>query len=285
MRKCAITGASLPAFFLQSFTLRAHPETQMPFFVPTGLESKVPDPTQPVKREIAPRVGPSAYVLARQKLFQELLRPSSVHYMGYKKLLRMSDHAHNGLGKVLNGAIWRSDMDVVVLQMMRRRIVETLIHFAGFAEDGSRKYIVKCDHWTEAKEYPHRGCLIYLGPPEGSSEASSLDHEVPRFSILGGEKGLPVYDFREILGEKHLAGLRRKSGYFQSGSLFLLNKQATNNVQLLVWKLQGYLVPEGMEDGDDAQHSLPQDRHTKFGSEQTGPPLRTMSTPPHHRQQ
>jgi hypothetical protein len=64
---------------------------------------------------------------------------------------------------------------------------------------------------------------------------------------------LAVHNLRELLGEEHVRKLREGSELLRDGSLFLLGRQATVNLQMLLWKLQGYLVweqPQGTPDAD-----------------------------------
>ena len=259
MRRCPVTKTTLPSFFLQKLTLRSHPETGAPYFVPGGLDSKVPtdagDETLGAAEGKKPQSGPSGYILSRQRLLQELQRPNSVHSKGYKNLLRMSDHGHTNLGSVLNHATWRSDMDLVVLEMMRRRAAEGLAYFARMVETESRDYIVRCERWDDVKSHKHKGCLLYLGPPKGTLSEPGLDSVPPRLSTMDAGHQLVVHNLRDLLGEEHVSRLRQGSKLFREGSLFLLAKQATVNLQLLLWKLQGYMGSQGFKDTEEAKPS------------------------------
>lgn len=203
------------------------------------------------------RTGPSAYVLSRQKLLQEIQRPQSQYHNDHKRLLRMSDHGQAQLGPVLNRAVWAKDMDKIVLELMRRRAVEALLHFASMVEKQGRKYIVRCERFSDAKSLKHRGCLLYLGRQEeastASSESSSSESDPefvpPRLSTMDIEgvrfgRKLAVHNLQILLGEEHVSRLRTGSELLRSGSLFLLGRQATVKLQMLLWKLQGYMVWE-----------------------------------------
>lgn len=325
VRKCPITGVALPSFFLQRFNLIAHPETQTPWFVPHGLETKVPaasmmheskateatqpmpdpatpttaepeaseaahpgsepaespsleterDPPAPVEEDLKEdkataqaedleKIGPAAYTLSRQQLLQELQRDKSPYFRGQKRLLRMSQYGQSKSGSsLLNDANWRRDMDTVLLEIMRRRVVEGLCHFARLVEGLERHYLIKCKHWDDVKELNHRGCLLYLGSPDNSTSLESASEYVPpRLSTMDmgpvkfGAK-LTVHNLRELLGEKHLGRLRQQSELLQDGSLYLLGRQATVSLQMLLWKLQGYMAWEKQQgttnpDGDAA---------------------------------
>ncbi|KAK3297203.1 uncharacterized protein B0H64DRAFT_416391 [Chaetomium fimeti] len=321
VRKCPLTGVALPAFFLQRFNLIAHPETNVPWFVPDNLETKVPaaptvaepetvgpgsepathttaepeasetvhpepepaeppspeaaqDPPESAEAELkadksaaqtedADKTGPGAYTLASQRLLQELQRDKSPYFRGQKRLLRMSQYGQSKSGTLLNQANWRSDMDTVLLEIMRRRVVERLCYFSNMVTGSERKYLTKCEPWNNVKDRKHRGCLLYLGPPDGnpSSEPAS-EYVPPRLSTMDmgpvrfGAK-LAVHNLRELLGEKHLSELRQQE-LLQDGSLYLLGRKATVPLQMLLWKLQGYMAwgeqaDTAKADGDSAQ--------------------------------
>ncbi|KAK4100144.1 hypothetical protein N658DRAFT_497611 [Parathielavia hyrcaniae] len=271
VRRCPITDTSLPSFFLERFNLVSHPDTGKPWFLPDhvnklraaedGLSKRdqaEPEadstPQEPpedgqerAKGSKGVPKGPSAYVLSRQTLLRELQTPRSPYFRHQQKLLRMSDHGQARLTAALNAANWHTDMDMVLLELLRRRAVEGLRHFANMVEDQGRKYIVKCEGWAGVKGHVHRGCLLYLGPPEESSSEPRPEHVPPRLSTIDVgpcryNSTLAVHNLRDLLGEEHLGRLRRHSELLRDGSLFMLGRQATVNLHLLLWKLQGYMA-------------------------------------------
>jgi hypothetical protein len=313
VRKCTITSTSLPSFFLQRFNLFSHPKTERPWFVPHGLDTKIPSPDKTVETDLAGesqaelepgnlaqeapegaqaaeeaaapsdktpkagKMGPSAYVLSRQELLQEFHRSGSAYFKGQMRLLRMNDRGQSRITAVLNNATWRHDMDAVLLELTRRRVVEGLCHFAKMVQQQDRAYIVKCERWTDAPTLNHRGCLLYLGPPEGTPTEADNEYIPPRQSTMDmgnvrfGSK-LAVHNLRELLGEEHVGRLRQESELLRDGSLFLLGRQATVNLQMLMWKLQGYMEweegqaasyadasPDGQRNGDGRHRQ--NDRH------------------------
>jgi hypothetical protein len=231
-----------------------------------------------------------------------LQRSSSVYYNNEKKLLRMGDHGYGNLTSVLNKAHWRRNMDVVVLELMRRRITEGLAHFANVSYVENRDYVVECGAWEKTRLQRPGACILYLAPSEESSSAETPSEEMssesalvhyaydssvpPRFSTirahqfgfaprespqLHGEGTLPeeaqselghndvrpggrrddsrepflvVHDLSLLLGGEHVQWLREECKLFQDGALFLLHKQATVNLRMLLWKLEGYMAPK-----------------------------------------
>jgi hypothetical protein len=172
----------------------------------------------------------------------------------------MSDHGQSRLSNALNKANWRSDMDSVILELMRRRTVEGLIHFARLVKEEDREYIVECELWTDVKGLKHKGCLMYFGPPEGDSLESGTEFVPPRLSTMdfdGTKFGtkLVVHNMPILLGEEHLNRLRQESELLRDGSLYMLGRQATLDLQRLLWKLQGYMSweePAALEESTEA---------------------------------
>ncbi|KAL2152344.1 hypothetical protein VTH82DRAFT_5528 [Thermothelomyces myriococcoides] len=205
--------------------------------------------------------GPSAYTISSQRLLQELQREKSPYFKLHKKLMRMSDHGNSRLGSLISAATWRSDMDAVVLELLRRRIVEGLCHFSNMTEKAGRKYVVKCERWDDVKNLKHRGCLLYLGPPEESSSGSAPGYVPPRLAAMDmgpvkfGSK-LAVHNLPELLGKEHVSQLRQGSTLLRDGSLYLLGRRATVNLQMMLWKLQGYMAwetPQSTSNKDDSK--------------------------------
>jgi len=147
------------------------------------------------------------------------------------------------LRQTLNSARWRSDMDSALLDIMRKRIVERLLEAATSVEQQGRKYIQPCS-WDNVAEFNHLGCLVYLGRTEGSS-ADSEKADLPRLSALTAGKRydwkVAVHDLRVLLGDEYISHLKEQSALFRGGSLFLLGRTATQPLQVLLWKLQGYI--------------------------------------------
>ncbi len=183
MRRCPVTATTLPSFFLQRFTLRPHPGTGAVWVVPSGYETKVPGMATDTT---GLQTGPGAYILSRQRLLQDFQRQSSVYFNQEKKLFRMSDHGHNDLGAVLNKSHWLSDMDNAVLELMRRRITEDLVHYAQVGEVKRREgkeYVVRRDSWEKVR--PMRSAsIVYLGPTEPASSETIPPEEMPSESAL-----------------------------------------------------------------------------------------------------
>ncbi|KAK0735419.1 hypothetical protein B0T21DRAFT_186211 [Apiosordaria backusii] len=255
VRSCDVTGTALPKFFMQRFKLVQHPTTDTTWWMPQDLESKVPkegEETQPVTE----LPGPSAYTLNSRLFLQEFVKQKGVYSSSPKKLLRATDSGSGRLASSLNEARWREDMDRYLLETMRKRVYEGLLHAAHMAEQGGedgrpRKYVTKVESWEVVNELKHRQCVLFFGPPEGASfnpTMASVPSPISTMAIKGSKFGakLAVHDMRAVMGKEYLARLRQESELLRDGSLYLLRGQATMRLHMLIWKLQGYFA--GWED-------------------------------------
>ncbi|KAH8888796.1 hypothetical protein GQ53DRAFT_653494 [Thozetella sp. PMI_491] len=194
-------------------------------------------------------VGPKNYTLARQDLLKAFQITGSGYWAGHKRLFRM--HRSPQLASALSPAIWRTDMDTFVLELMRRRIAEHLLHYASQAEDKKGGLLIRCDSYDDARAVDQRGCLVWLGPSGAASKdnpnGAALDAQ-SRLATMRIDNGrlsskLAVHNLRILLGEEHVQRLRENSRLFREGSLFLLHgRRATLGLQSKLWKLQGYMV-------------------------------------------
>ncbi len=140
-------------------------------------------------------------------------------------------------------------MDSFIVELMRRRIVEQLLYYAELTKTGDRKYLVSCENYDKVKELKHRGCLLWCGQDklDSASVSSHISPTAPpRLSTIGIKgvrlsQRLAVHNLAMLLGEDHLDRLREGSLTFREGSLFLLCRRRTVDVQMKLWKLQGYL--------------------------------------------
>ena len=262
---CSMTKVPLPRYFLQDFNPIAHPETGAPWYLPRSLTSpytKVAREEDPQsengeggveaeagigekrKEEVTlreegkgtPTIGPRVYTLARKDLLRQMRR-GSPHKRFPSERLRKYKESNNVIGK----AQWRADMDDFILELMRRRVVESLIHLGGL----KRGYLVGCDGWEDAMAKPQVGMLLWTGRKEGGTQ------EPPEFATLfktkEGQRKVPVHNLRTLLGPKKLDELRAKfsNGIIDRPLLAVKHKNATVALQLKLWKLQGYLAEYG----------------------------------------
>jgi hypothetical protein len=289
LRRCQLTQVSLPSFFLQDFSLMAHPETRKPWYVPRSLTNKyVPTRLQKqaelgweageeleMKGErqsnsqserigggYTPKIGYSTYTLS-SKFALRAMKESR----GYAKKLSsryikeavqrgmpatgITAHAFQFIQdryrqaraafKVVITAGWRNDMDELVLDLMRRRTFEDLVHVTEL----KRGYVVGCKGWEDGMAKPQVGAFLWTG---GNGDIE-MDFP-PEFATLDintkvdKTRKVPVHNLRTLLGKGKLAELREKfpTGIFENEVVVLKHKKTTVNLEMRLWKLQGYLA-------------------------------------------
>ncbi|CCC10169.1 hypothetical protein SMACR_02746 [Sordaria macrospora] len=263
LRACTATEVLLPKPFLQKFNLLRHPETDEPWFVPADLAPHgAPDPAKKRDQEL----GPSAYTLANQALLQDFVIRGSPYYGSNRKMLRRNAQNRTGLTDVLNRAVWREDMDSLVLKLMRRRIVDELLYLTGKCTGSlRRKYLTPLrGGYEEAKERKLRGALVYVGGAPGKGMGMGMGTMRPpqRVSTLDikGERyntRLPVYDATVLLGEEELKRLvDEETGFWRQAQLFAVGREATTELQIKLWKLEGYMAKGKLLSPEDREREL-----------------------------
>lgn len=201
-------------------------------------------------------LGPSAYLLARQDLIRALSDPKTG--MNERRLLGSS----NLRTRVAGQTVWRADMDVTVLDLMRRGILSDLQYLARLCDENDRYYITRCFGWADVK-FKHRGAVLWFEHPKPEDSADPADVAITEAAIAAAEPGpyatfdvesithenyprkeiVPVHNLPRLLGEDYAALLRRDAKVFSGGGdIFMLAGRRTGEVQKKLWKLQGYLV-------------------------------------------
>ena len=275
-RLCCATRLHLPRFFLQDFSIVSHPETGKPWWVspslapaqqqglPTAQAGKKLDRNAPASSQgPATRAsnnkkvaGPTGYALSRQAFFKEFRKDSRhVYSNAHRRNLLRPSCSSQAFSNVLSTSVWRDDMDTFLLELMRRRIVEGLLYLSGLCEQ-ERKYLVRCKDWEDVQNHKHVGCVLWLSEPVSATEGSSprpvppTEHgrtEPGQLATMDVKEGqfdtkLTVHNLKYLLGDEHLEGLRSKSAILSQGSIVLLCRKRTIQLQLRLWKLQGYLA-------------------------------------------
>ncbi|KAF7948928.1 hypothetical protein EAE96_008108 [Botrytis aclada] len=258
VRQCTATQLSLPKFFLQDFTIMAHPTTSAPWHVPRSLSphsSKVESSEQNTFH--TPSLGSTTYVAMRQPLLQSFFKTKSGYTGLYKKFGLMQAKSTARKHVVLQ-ATWRSDMDTFLLELMRRRTADLLEYLCQ-----KKHYIHKCAHWEEVEFSQQTGCVLWMGQKLASSEEEKQgreqeqEQEVPpgEFETKrigpGGRKVVPVFNLRTMMGKQWIEKIREGNRIFGNQILVVKHTNPTKEIQMRLWKLQGYVATYGgMPDGD-----------------------------------
>lgn len=253
IRACAVTKVHLPSFFLTNFKSVRNPEAENNWLVPT--EVSLTDDGRQVREEIP---GPGVHLLCQQQLYREFFVKGS-KYSG--SLDRLASKLSRPRRKILGPKfpVWREDMDSYLLRLLRRQATQCLIRLAGMVETADRNYILKAGSWEDAKQRIHIGCVLYLGPlPQATDEditESTAPGLVPpparlcnlRLEEKGPGTRVPIHDLRLLLGERNVARLRRRKALFRDGELFVVKGVRTGNLQMQLWRLQGYMATQETE--------------------------------------
>jgi hypothetical protein len=237
----------MPKFFLQQFRLVTHPETDETWWMAQNLKKRESPAEDEANNTLAAGktarepTGPSVYTLSRRDLLDALIPKRSPYANGHKGFMHRSiSSSSSPISGHLNKAVWRHDMGPFLLEIMRRRVVEQLLYFADKVENADRRYLIRCESWDEVKQYNHRGCMLYFGGPIGTDTTA-----IPQLSTMSIKKRyngtLAVHNMQDLLTEEHIQRLRTESPVLRDGPLLLLGRRPTLDLQLLLWKLQGYV--------------------------------------------
>ncbi|KAM5356580.1 hypothetical protein ACJ41O_003226 [Fusarium nematophilum] len=202
---------------------------------PTALDATQETPA----KRIRPRRAPiTAYMLARKTVLD------ITGGRGDRPLAKLTAFRHGmaSPNKKKVARVWRADMGDVVLQMMRSKAVEALIHRGNRSESPKFKFIRPCVDWDEAKKAETGGCVLWL-PKESTGTTASY----ATLDVEGSNYGakMAVHDLKWLLGEEEVQRLRDGAGLFRDQELLVLRhwkSQSARSLHLLLWRLQGYLA-------------------------------------------
>jgi hypothetical protein len=198
----------------------------------------------------SPSLGPRAYTLARKALVEGFSKGGFLEkgrYLATAAGTRPRDRPV--LRRIVEGARVRSDMDSLMLELMRRRVVEEFEYLVPL-----KAYIRACKGWDDAtKSSRQPGALLWTGPiRSGELEEEPADDKEarirgpPEFATLkiGTVKSrkVPVHNLETLLGKDHLQRLKEKCPLFDAEILMVRHKNVTVDIQLKLWRLQGYLA-------------------------------------------
>ncbi|EDN97580.1 hypothetical protein SS1G_12433 [Sclerotinia sclerotiorum 1980 UF-70] len=275
VRQCSATQISLPSFFLQDFTLMSHPTTSDPWHVPRSLSSHSSSLKSSSSEESSvynPSLGSTTYVAMRQPLFQSFFKKGS-GYTGIYKKFGIVNARSVARKHVTLQALWRSDMDTFLLELMRRRTVELLEYLCS----RDNRYIHKCETWERVEYSEQVGCVLWMGQKvvsgEGQqAEEQEYEQETPpgEFETKrigpGGRKVVPVFNLRTMMGKDWIQKMREGNRIFENQILVVKHKNATKEVQMRLWKLQGYLASYGGMSDEVVPVKVQRSKKTDFKS-------------------
>lgn len=233
---------------------------------PVSAELEPPSSSPPEARSSpSPSLGPGVHTLSRQALLLSMQRPQSGWNFPAWKYFSNGDFKGSAIArKVRDRASWRADMDTFVLELHRRRVVEGLVYLI----QRKRGYVAGCVDWEDAKMAGRQqGVILWTGNKSnevGEEHMGAEDEEesTAHYSGLGGPPAfatltigknkphmVPVHNLAMLLGPNHLEDLMRKCPIFNREVLIVRDRKVTVDLQMKLWKLQGYLAFPEIHDG------------------------------------
>ncbi|KAI1138351.1 hypothetical protein F5Y05DRAFT_36718 [Hypoxylon sp. FL0543] len=191
--------------------------------------------------------GPAAWILARQDLISSFTVKDSGLKYGPQRLTGIFPR-YRHLAKTV---IWRQDMDTYILDLMRRDIINDLLYLSKLCTENGRYYVVKCWGWNDV-QYKHKGAVLWFGEPDEDADSNQTRNQPGPFATFEYQKtdiqGQPltetvvVHNISMLLGSEQAKYIKDEAAALKDGSIFMLAGRRTTNLQLKLWKLQGYLA-------------------------------------------
>ncbi|KAI1266672.1 hypothetical protein F5Y18DRAFT_416456 [Xylariaceae sp. FL1019] len=209
-------------------------------------EAQRPEPTQEALLPHPGQIrGPKAYVLSRQALISAVGKKNSGYGSLQYSLFGPSDTPYKRFG---SKAVWREDMNEFIISHMRHGIAKDLAYLSKLCVEQKRYYIVKCFGWNDVK-FKRKGALIWFGDigPEDSPKGAGKPPSQFASHVMDTDPPatVAVHNMRFLLGDDMAKKVQDESAVLRDGNLFMLTGRRTNDLLLRLWKLQGYMSPQG----------------------------------------
>lgn len=247
LRYCPITMTRQPRYFLQEYDIVRHPETNEGWFAPTNAAFKHSQRNTEIKRAAAAgspappdsRAGADEHT-PRVKCYTAS-QQSILDAVEQKKGLRgtlLAMRRGMAMRAETNAPVWRSNMGGLVLQTIRKEIVDALVLRAGVKDNF---YVEPCDKWEDIRDVDRRGCILWF-PADNETGA----RQYATYDIPGAKYGskMVVHNLPWMLGEEEVVRLRSESPMFKDNNLLVLKTWRSKTVKelhMLLWRLHGYL--------------------------------------------
>ena len=253
IRQCTASKIRFPSFFLQDFNLITHHETGQPWWVPRSLvwdELVGSQQTDLASDEQVNTQAEGEKSTAPGEEVHQATTPKSsfvVKKSSYEKHpKRLFGGSSSRYTRFSYEAVWREDMDSVVLERLQQGIIKDLLYLSRLCSEDKRHYIVKCHGWDDV-QYKHEGAVLWFGVSSEHGEAISTGAQPGPFATYDFTKAnstttsVAVHNMPMLLGNTAATEVKEKSSILGDGFLFMLAGRRTTELQLKLWKLQGYL--------------------------------------------
>ena len=269
-RLCVLTDLRLPSYFQIPFGVATHPKTGASWHLPklqTQAISRPDDDDSPIANPQETRsffLKPDDVSATPEKPIRIL---SSTHFLASRHVLahvsdltpakyrNMIPHRWKQDPSVkVHDIIWREDMDVLVLGILRRNVSMTLSYLAS----RPAAYIAPCKSYKCIDDHVQVAAVLWLRKfavtsTHGESSiggASSLhcgEIGPPPYAMhYHKTRYIPCYNLAALLGPTELSALQESWPDHYSDQLAVIKlKRNTIKAQLQLWKLLGYIVRDG----------------------------------------
>ena len=213
-----------------------------------------------------------AFITAQRSALQHIraLKP--------KEFTRLVPARWKDNGIKANEVVWREDMDLFVLSLLRQKVVKGLLQLCSrkggflvekptFAMDRILGNQVSAVMWlgkpnsmqnAENEEFPQSSAaqsrashsLASQSQPSHNDattseheEGSAIELNPPPYTMVNYRgRYLPVYNLKELLGDENCQQLRDHGRPFTQEIMVMKSKPKTVTTQNWLWKLMGYLA-------------------------------------------
>ena len=178
------------------------------------------------KRREGPRSPITSYTLARKSVIDRIGGSNKKH-----AALLLAVRTGMAVSPDTRDAVWRRDMGDALLGILQRRATDAI--------SSAQEHITACDDWSEVGKVNGAGCVLWFPDTDApATQYATHDSEGAKY----GSK-LAVHNLRWTLGKEEAERLQGLSKLFQGSRVLVLrlNKE-TRGLQMLLWKLQGYLA-------------------------------------------
>lgn len=267
-RLCVLTGLRLPSYFQIPFGVSTHPKTGAPWHlpklstqvvsnpsdgkIPSGNREGIPpsflEPDASTTMESPMRTLSSTHFLATRQVLAHVSSLTPPHYNRLMPYRWRQDPSVR-----LSEIVWREDMDIFVLEILRRNVSETLSYLAS----RPAAYIASCKSYDNINKHGQVAAVLWLRKDaEISIHDKSSTSDATPFNIR--ETGpppyamhyhrtryVPYYNLAALLGPSQLNALQESQPDHYGDQFAVIKlKRTTVKVQLELWKLLGYTAQD-----------------------------------------
>lgn len=138
--------------------------------------------------------------------------------------------------------VWRKDMDVFVLDLLRRKAAKLLKYLSS----QPAAYIAPSSDYESIQNRHQPGAVLWLGQPRCDDATMSSREDPPPYAMVEYRSSgyIPIYNLPALLGPEHLDELRKTRNVFKGPLAVIKQKRNTTDCQMQLWKLMGYMARE-----------------------------------------